>query len=137
MKKKKTPQIIPIRIPIYEQNIVVFYGSDFKQLRRWIKKDLRGKKKAEELEIYLKILNHLEEGQDRRTATYILQNGRRIIWLKESDNISELSGRLAHELTHLVYEFLKYLGLTLTEESEEAYAYLTGYLMERILEELV
>ncbi len=48
-----------------------------------------------------------------------------IIWITEWSV-------LAHELFHCVFWILDNRGLQLTEQSEEAYAYLTGYLDKQI-----
>lgn len=41
---------------------------------------------------------------------------------------------LAHEIFHAVYSLLDDRGLKLTSESEEAFSYLTGYLMQKCYE---
>lgn len=41
---------------------------------------------------------------------------------------------LAHELEHFVHWLLDYKGLTCSPDSDEAYAYLLGYLMKTMIE---
>ena len=52
-----------------------------------------------------------------------------IIWLRHK-NIADL----AHEVFHVVHWIMKYKGIYLSDDSEEAYAYLLEYLMEEIME---
>ena len=43
---------------------------------------------------------------------------------------------IAHEIFHAVYYIMKESGVKLSEDSEEAFAYLTEYLMKQIIEHL-
>lgn len=43
---------------------------------------------------------------------------------------------LAHEVFHLTKYIMEYIGTTLSDDSEEAWAYLTGYLFETIRKEI-
>lgn len=53
-----------------------------------------------------------------------------IIWVSDPDDPS----LLAHELVHYVHWLLARKGMSFTDESEEAYAYLTQFLMRFMLE---
>lgn len=44
---------------------------------------------------------------------------------------------LHHELTHLVHFILNEIGMRLSDDSDEAYTYLTGYLTKKIYEQLL
>jgi len=52
-----------------------------------------------------------------------------IIWLRKKD-----VAVLAHEVFHVVHWILKYKGIYLSDDSQEAYAYLLEYLMSKIME---
>ncbi|KKN66087.1 hypothetical protein LCGC14_0475650 [marine sediment metagenome] len=52
-----------------------------------------------------------------------------IIWLPKKDITC-----LAHEVFHVVHWIMKYKGIYLSDDSNEAYAYLLEYLMEEIME---
>ncbi len=53
-----------------------------------------------------------------------------LIWLKDINSIPTL----VHELLHAVFFILEDKGLSLSEDSEEAYTYTTGDLLTQILE---
>lgn len=59
-----------------------------------------------------------------------------IIHLHRSPNDSNMFGTLAHEIFHVVNNIADRAGLKLTDASDEAYAYLTGYITETIYREL-
>jgi hypothetical protein len=44
---------------------------------------------------------------------------------------------LHHELTHLVHFILNEIGMRLSDDSDEAYTYLTGYLTKKIYEKIL
>jgi len=50
-----------------------------------------------------------------------------VIWLHPGSDI----GHLVHECFHCVHYFLDYKGLVLSSSSEEAYAYLLEYLLNK------
>ena len=59
-------------------------------------------------------------------CTYSIDNQNQyILWVEDWDY-------LAHEILHLVCCFFRDKGIKLTKSSEEAYAYLTGFLDNRI-----
>jgi hypothetical protein len=43
---------------------------------------------------------------------------------------------IAHEIFHAVCAIMRYVGMTLTEESEEAYAYANDYILEECIKKL-
>ena len=58
-----------------------------------------------------------------------------IIRLSEYDDTDPyLRGVLAHEIHHCVFRMLDALGFTHHEDSDEAYAYLTGFIHQEFLE---
>lgn len=61
----------------------------------------------------------------------------RVIWLPhfEPDNIRHLS-YFAHEVSHLVGRIFRDVGMRLSSDSDEAFAYLTGYYFEKFLKNL-
>ena len=52
------------------------------------------------------------------------------------DSYIKTTGTIVHEVTHLVGYVLRSAGLEHTQESEEAYTYLTEKLVETILEKV-
>ena len=57
------------------------------------------------------------------------QGGLFVIWLNDYKNIPTLS----HEVFHTTVELLRRSGLTLSEDSEEAYAYQIAYITKQII----
>jgi hypothetical protein len=45
-------------------------------------------------------------------------------------------GSIAHEAFHATFAILDYIGMTLTDSSEEAFAYLDDYIVRKIHQEL-
>lgn len=78
--------------------------------------------------------NFEDNSADGRVLRVQGQNGETefILWLKKLEGVEDI-GCLAHEIFHLVTYMLEYRGFKLTDESDEAYAHLTGYYMREIL----
>jgi hypothetical protein len=73
----------------------------------------------------------------KKASFCMFNGGQSVIWLyKKPSNIEDLSF-LNHEIFHAVYCILERVGITLTESSEETFAYLTQYLTKKIYNELV
>lgn len=58
-----------------------------------------------------------------------------VVWLQEIPNTPEQYATLNHELLHVTVEIMRYCGMSLTEDTEEAYAYELGYISKKVLEE--
>ena len=66
----------------------------------------------------------------------MFNGGQSLIWIyRKPLDIQDLS-LLNHEIFHAVTYILERVGITLSESSEETYAYLTQYLTEKIYNEL-
>ncbi|MFA5240569.1 MAG: hypothetical protein WC476_12805 [Phycisphaerae bacterium] len=53
------------------------------------------------------------------------------------DNSARGISNFNHELGHLVYGIMEYVGIKYCDQSEEAFTYYTGYLTEKILEKFI
>lgn len=125
MKLKK--KAFKIDIDIYPCSFFVVF-KDVKLLRSLL---LQEKSPPTELQID-DILSHFNtKGYYGRTLQ--LDNGDVIIHIYSSNT---LFNTITHEVFHAVHMCLDYLGMSLTNESQEAYAYLTGYLNQKIFEQL-
>jgi hypothetical protein len=60
------------------------------------------------------------------------ENGQAAIRFKENPDLNTLT----HEVFHAVYGLFDRLGINLTKDSEEAFAYFTGYLNQEIYNRL-
>lgn len=57
-----------------------------------------------------------------------------IIWLPCIPKISAEYGTLSHEIFHAAVAIMQSIGVSLSEESEETYAYLIGFLSKKAFE---
>ncbi len=55
-----------------------------------------------------------------------------IIKIKKKPDNPEYAGVLHHEIFHAVFSALNRIGMCLSKDSEEAYAYLIGYVTEQV-----
>lgn len=91
----------------------------------------------------IKILNEMVELDEEETEaiknvgdgrTAMLERGQTILILKKlRKNNAEDMRHLSHEVFHAVEFLMSKIGITLSRDSDEAYAYLIGYLTEEIL----
>lgn len=103
-------------LPIYDQKVAFVVGEDFRKyiLKKYnmnpdsISEDCAG----QAIEIY-----HVEK-KDRRFLICM----RTFDWTEADLSI------LTHECSHATYQILSHLGIKHTDESDEAYAYLHGYI---------
>ena len=111
------------------------YGSDKKFLLKSFKDQPAWKKnrKKSMIQAVHKIFN------ERPGATYLYNSNHNIhyIHLFQKENYSIFWNHLSHEVTHVVFNILQILGMKLTDESEEAYAYLHGYITQQLYEKFI
>lgn len=62
-----------------------------------------------------------------------LGTGNEVLWLQYPPKSETDISTLAHEAFHAAYDILKRVGIPLSSSSEEAYAYLIGYITEQVL----
>lgn len=65
-----------------------------------------------------------------------LKNGSSIIRVKAYEDTPQWIATFAHEVFHVVSGTLRKAGLQLTNKSEEAYAYLTSYIIREFYKQL-
>lgn len=114
-----------IPIPTYSIYVNLYISSNQKKLDRW------DKAIAKEMGYE----NNGFTSQGRSYDLYTNKEGFRcadIVLRKDKLNF----GLIAHELFHCVSYIMKHVDIPLSEESEEAYTYLIGYLTEMIHREL-
>lgn len=123
MKRKKSNKIRYIFDPIYHSNIWFFhnwtredYASYMK--RKWERELLNGNQVGGSV-IQLTVRN-VKTGNE--SDIYCL-------WFDSKDPPSQ---NIAHEAFHISYRVMKKAGLTLSEESEEAFAYHLTWLIDEV-----
>lgn len=110
-----------IHIDIYNADILLHIGYN-KQLFKYMR--------ANGLASYIKDMKQLLGKDEQITLgrTMQLDSGQTIILFKRSPEPS----LLAHEVFHAAYMILNRIGITLSEESDEAYAYLIQFITQKI-----
>lgn len=126
--KKQTGKckIATIPISIYSKKVIVAVGEfDVEAI-------------AEHISTEKEKNNFRQEIQQNDISSYDglvfnLGTGNEILWLKFPPKSEEDISTLAHEAFHAAYDILKRVGIPLSSSSEEAYAYLIGYITEQVL----
>jgi hypothetical protein len=140
--KHKAKQFFTVvNIALYAQNIIFSINQDddqfLKSLQNSSKLRPKGSKKytLEDLEGLLVPFENLSSSVLGRTVCYT--NGVIAVRLFKPESIYEpyQLGTLTHEIFHAVNFIAENRGLTLTTSSEEAYAYLIGYITESFFED--
>lgn len=119
-----------IKVDVYDDTLILSYGSDYRDLARKSQRLIHPNLKDAVKEAYTTILPN-ETGT---RGLYLHNGGLRVIHISDIEtNPLKLIGTLSHEILHYVHETLQYHGVIYSAESEEAYAYLTGYITEQAL----
>lgn len=125
MKKLKPLQVRFAPISGWNADVVLMVG-DFSLVEPWVKKNVINKRKEE-------LLSHLRDdeqkpGHTNLGKTFFLAGGGSLIWLPE--NNPEIA---VHEITHAVHHCLLSKDTPLSEDTLEAYAYLTEFLYKALV----
>ena len=122
-----------IFVPIYEAMVIVSYNTSQDTLIKALKKD----EVCDEKDILMFELAKEEYAPTPKGAITIEMGSVFIVDISKHDNIYSLHNAIAHELFHVVHLLLEQKGFKLTDESQEAYSYLIGYLTEEIYREWI
>lgn len=120
MSENKQPINFILPLVVYPFDVMVSFGQSDDQLKDCLKK--RGIKWDEILEMPPTGLG--------RTA--MLDGNQTILRLKDVPISVTDYGTLAHEIFHAVVFILDRVGIELCRQSDEAYAYLIGYITKEI-----
>ena len=124
MGKKKSNYLL-IDIDVFYRNLLVVWGC-------W--KDTRESLLAfHDDEIVTDLMEGFENWDKGRTV-YSPQFNSFFIWLPDKPKTAQDAGFIVHELFHSTYAVMCNIGITLSDDSEEVYAYIMGYLAEKIFE---
>lgn len=124
MSNKKHNFIIPL--VIYPFDVMVSIGQSDKELYPILKK----------FGVDTEDDNLLTHSNTQRGRTILFKGNQTLIRMYESKTTPVWFGNLAHEIFHAVEFILERAGMKLTLDSDEAYAYLIGYLTRKIHEQL-
>lgn len=75
-------------------------------------------------------ISHMDESCNGRTWHHLI-GGQTVIRLREAPKTAQQLGTLSHEIFHAVDYIFRRIGISLSEQSEEAYAYAIGYVTEQ------
>lgn len=111
--------VIPIEL--YNRDIVVHIGK-IKPLRKYLGKFLCKKTIDEVCEVF---------GNCSLGKTIEIENSGIIVYLPHYADTAKDRAVLTHELFHAAYMILQKAGISCTDTSDEAYAYLLQFLVEK------
>lgn len=81
------------------------------------------------------IFSHFYDDKGYAAKTLQLNNGNILIHFKHY-NSSYMMNTISHESLHAVEMILSRIGLKLNSKTDEAYCYLLGYIVEKIIKEI-
>ena len=125
MKKSKKAGFLKVRGGIIPFDTLVCLGVTREQILEKIKKDFvytLSKEEDEQLQMF---------GEGR---TVRMEGGWTVLWVKKFPTSPQVKNHLAHEIFHVVDFTLRCMGIKLSADSNEIYAYYTGWLTEQIYE---
>lgn len=111
-----------ISIGIYNIDILFVVGSK-EELEQALKKHL-DREDAEDA--YAVMVRDIRDNTLGRSA--ILNSGQTALWIQDIND----KGTIAHEIFHIACYIMERAGISLCHESDEAYAYLIGYITNKI-----
>lgn len=120
MKENNKKKIFIVNYEIYPFDCLVCIGSTTEEIVKYLKKLDRELSKEE--------IEAIELENIGRGRTIMLESGQTIIRLNSLD-----ASTLAHEVFHAVYFLAERLNIKLSEDSDEAFAYLIEFLTKKII----
>lgn len=124
MPKAKT---FIVDIAVYDRQVLVSVGQTREQLNRTIQKYFPKQR-------IKGVKYHLLKNEDAWHAP--LQYGNGLIILSQYDFNVDTVSTVVHEAVHIASKMLHYVGVALSEDSEETFAYTIDYLTREILTQL-
>ena len=114
-------EFLKIEIPIYRAELKVFFGT--------------ADECAEAMRIDGRAEHEIAEWRkhtDEYNGMYYNDYDYRVLWLNGWPKSVDDYGSLVHEISHATFYLLQSRGLRHSEDSDEAYAYLMGFLFSEI-----
>lgn len=130
---QKYSLIVKIPVPIYESSVILSYNHTDEEIIELIENN----------EDYINtnskegFVKWIKDYDKPFAGLHITNDFNHLIRIAEMENQKELVNTVAHELLHYLSSMLRFRGLHLTEETEESYCYLQGYLMEEVYEKFI
>ncbi len=129
MKKKKTNKFFKIiKYEVYPFDILLTCGTTGDEIIQYLEKNFGHKVSAEDKPLFV------IPGNGR---TIVLEGGQTVLWLKDfSPTYSFDLAILAHECFHAIDFLLRRIGVKLSADSDEVYAYTLQYIFRTAFEDL-
>jgi hypothetical protein len=124
MKRKTTKVNFVIPLVAFPYDVMVSFGESKIDLKKSVEKYLPD------------AVNEIDEIPLKNAHTLLLSTNQLIIWLRVIPESSEDFSVLQHEIFHAVEMLLKRIGVKLSDDSAEVYAYLIQYLTKGIYEKI-
>lgn len=121
--KHKKPIALLINVPIYREQLIVSLHQDDKEFLKTIKQYFKLDPDDEE--------SFLKDNYGAK-CFYHAHHSLGIIRVKQKVDFNLFCGFVAHEVAHFVFMCLSAKGMSLSEDSEEAYTYLIEYITAEI-----
>ena len=116
--------IMKFKIPIYDRTVIYHHGER-DELEKYLERHFKSKTVAND------IADHVSWG-NLGCVVGAPEMDEIIIHVHRLPDDCIMYGTLAHEIFHVVNNIADRAGLKLNDGSDEAYAYLTGYITETI-----
>lgn len=110
---------------VYPFDVMFSFGETDKQL----------KKKLSKFDV--KIGNLFQHELRLGLTSQFKDNGQVLVRLRHYPKTPKHFGTLGHEISHATNYVMSYIGNKLSEDSEESYAYFTGFLTQKVFEKLI
>lgn len=114
-----------INIDLYNRDVMVHFGS-----KKELHKELHNYHKPDAVKEIVNAINFDADGFTLCNS----DNGAYIVYMPKQPSTPSEIGTLIHELSHATNAIMEAIGITLTESSEEAYAYCLGFLTRKVFE---
>ena len=118
-------KIIPI--DLYNRDILFIFGDE-----PFFRKIVRKYHTQEQTDKIIEAAN-IDEHSAGKTIYDKAQNAM-IVWMRQLPQTAAELGTLSHEIFHAAQALMISIGANLSEDSEEAYAYLISYITKKVLE---
>ena len=120
---------------IYKQSLFLSVGQTDKQLKNSLLKHVPNFKENEADDV----VNYVKRKHSRHNGIFAVCQGLHIIRMFEEADFFDpgFHGILSHEILHATIELLTARGLTLSNDSEEAFTYLQDYYTTELYKNLL
>lgn len=118
------PAALHLDIPLYDKKLIISFNQDSETV-----KALLMELDPTATDIFYHVDNHTSYG-----CMYTTPTNKYFIRLNDFERTPDCLGALAHETFHATVSILRRVGMSLTEESEEAYAYLNDFITRKTME---